>query len=87
MASLPSTSSLTTHFVAFLTGVVIGKSLDAEELNAYRSAHETVWSKLGRQLKILFAGGVVLGLVAKIGTTALLKNGEGKSVGAAGNNK
>ncbi|KAL7433028.1 hypothetical protein ACHAXM_003376 [Skeletonema potamos] len=87
MASLPSTSSLTTHFVAFLTGVVIGKSLDAEELNAYRSAHETVWSKLGRQLKILFAGGVVLGLVAKIGTTALLKNGEGKSGGAAGNNK
>jgi hypothetical protein len=87
MASLPSTSSLTTHFVAFLTGVVIGKSLDAEELNAYRSAHETVWSKLGRQLKILFAGGVVLGLVAKIGTTALLKNGEGKSGGAAGNNE
>jgi hypothetical protein len=83
MASLPSTSSLTTHFVAFLTGVVIGKSLDAEELNAYRSAHETVWSKLGRQLKYLLAGGVVLGLVAKIGSNALLKNGEGKSGGTA----
>mmetsp|Transcript_11377 Transcript_11377/g.17119 ORF Transcript_11377/g.17119 Transcript_11377/m.17119 type:complete len:86 (-) Transcript_11377:18-275(-) len=83
MASLPSTSSLTTHFVAFLTGVAIGKSLDAEELNAYRSANETVWTKLGRQLKYFVAGSVVLGLVAKLGSTALLKNGDGKSGTAA----
>ena len=81
MASLPTTSSLTTHFIAFLSGVVVGKSLDAEELNAYRSANETTWTKLGRQLKYFVAGSVVLGLVAKLGSTALLKNGEGKSGG------
>lgn len=81
MASLPTTSSLTTHFIAFLSGVVVGKSLDAEELNAYRSANETMWTKLGRQLKYFVAGSVVLGLVAKLGSTALLKNGEGKSGG------
>mmetsp|Transcript_522 Transcript_522/g.869 ORF Transcript_522/g.869 Transcript_522/m.869 type:complete len:86 (+) Transcript_522:207-464(+) len=81
MASLPTTSSLTTHFIVFLTGVVVGKSLDAEELNAYRSANETMWTKLGRQLKYFVAGSVVLGLVAKLGSTALLKNGEGKSGG------
>lgn len=82
MASLPSTSSLTTHIVAFLTGVAVGKSLDADELNAYRSANETVWSKLGRQLKYVLAGGVVMGLVAKLSSTMLLKNGEGKGGGA-----
>ena len=83
MASLPTTSSLTTHFIAFITGMVVGKSLDAEELNAYRSANETVWTKLGRQLKYALAGSVVLGLVVKLGSTALLKNGEGKSGGGA----
>mmetsp|Transcript_30782 Transcript_30782/g.48251 ORF Transcript_30782/g.48251 Transcript_30782/m.48251 type:complete len:85 (+) Transcript_30782:280-534(+) len=82
MASL--TSSLTTHFVAFLTGMAVGKSLDAEELNAYRSSNETVWTKFSRKLKYVVAGSVVLGLVAKLGSNALLKDGEGKGDGAAG---
>ena len=80
MASLPSTSSLTTHFIALLAGVAIGKSLDAEELNAYRSVHETVMSRVGRRVKYLLAGSIVLGLVVKLGSATLLKNGEGKGV-------
>ena len=79
MASLPSTSSLTTQFIVFLTGIAIGKSLDADELHAYRSANETAWSRVGRQIKYLLAGGIILGMVAKLGSRALLKDGEGKS--------
>ena len=83
MASLPSTSSFTTHLIALLTGVAIGKSLDAEELNAYRSAHETLWSRVGRRVKYFLAGSIVLGLIAKVGSATLLKNGEEGKSGAS----
>ena len=78
MASLPSTTSLTTHLFAFLAGVAAGKSLDAEELNAYRSANETFMSRVGRRLKYFLAGSALFGLVIKLGSSALLKNGDTK---------
>ena len=38
--------------------------------------------EIGATTKICLAGGVVMGLVAKLSSTMLLKNGEGKGGGA-----
>jgi hypothetical protein len=79
MASLPNTATTTscafTHLLALLTGIVIGKSIDADELNAYRSSSsyaDDIWTRIRRQMKsILVGGGVVLGLLVKTGSAAM----------------
>ena len=63
-ASPPSSSSIkvlaTTHALVFLAGVVAGKSLNADELAAYRAAR---YEDRGRQLKRA-AAKVALGVAA-----------------------
>ena len=72
MASLPSSSTTFTHLLALLAGVAIGKSIDADELTAYRSSTaEDIWAKLRRRIKTILAGGVVLGLIFKTGRMAI----------------
>ena len=82
MSSLPSSSSRTafTHLLTFLAGVVVGKAIDADELAAYRSSNDDdVWTKVRRRLKSIAAGTVILTLVVKVGSRALL--GDGKESG------
>ena len=72
MASLPSSSSAFTHLLALVTGILIGKSIDADELQAYRSSSgDNIWTKIRRQMKSVLVGGVVLGLIAKTGSMAI----------------
>jgi hypothetical protein len=78
MASLPNTATTTscafTHLLALLTGIVIGKSIDADELNAYRSSSsyaDDIWTRIRRQMKSILVGGVVLGLLVKTGSAAM----------------
>mmetsp|Transcript_33466 Transcript_33466/g.80905 ORF Transcript_33466/g.80905 Transcript_33466/m.80905 type:complete len:90 (+) Transcript_33466:72-341(+) len=74
MASYPSSSSSTalTHLLVLFAGIAIGKSIDADELSAYRhSAGEDIWTKLRRKIKSILAGGVVLGLIVKAGSRAI----------------
>ncbi|KAL9188943.1 hypothetical protein ACHAXT_011433 [Thalassiosira profunda] len=80
MASLPSSASAFTHLLALLAGIAVGKSMDADELNAYRSSNEDLWSRVRRRIKSVAVGGIVLGLVVKVGGKAvrgLLGNGGG----------
>ena len=81
MASLPTNTSNTTtiaaftHLLALFAGIVIGKSIDADELNAYRSSSsyyaDDVWTRIRRQMKSIIVGGVVLGLLVKTGSAAM----------------
>lgn len=90
MASLPTTSNTTaafTHLLALITGIVIGKSIDADELNAYRSSSsyaDDLWTRIRRQMKSVIVGGVVLGLLVKTGSAAmksLMGSGDGFGTG------
>ena len=90
MASLPTSSSSSTtaftHLLALLAGIVIGKSIDADELNAYRSSSsygDDLWTRLRRQMKSILVGGIVLGLIVKTGSGAMgkLLTGSGQSDG------
>ena len=87
MASLPSTSTAFTHLLALLTGIAIGKSIDADELIAYRSLDDTIFTRFRRKIKSILVGGVVLGLVYKTGSVAmrgLLGTGSGGAGGDRG---
>ena len=87
MASLPSSSTAFTHLLALLTGIAIGKSIDADELSAYRSIDDTPLRRFSRKIKSIVVGGVVLGLVYKTGSIAmrgLLGNGSGGTGGDSG---
>jgi len=87
MASLPSSSTAFTHLLALLTGIAIGKSIDADELSAYRSMDDTIFTRFRRKIKSIVVGGVVLGLVYKTGSIAmrgLLGNGSGGVSGDRG---
>ena len=77
MASLPSsaTTFTFTHLLALLAGVVIGKSIDADELGAYRSS-ESIFASMRRRLKSTIVVGLVLGLVVKVGKRAIMGGGE-----------
>ena len=76
MASLPSGTTTFTHLLALLAGVVIGKSIDADELDAYRSSNdESIFASLRRRLKSTIVVGLVLGLVVKVGTRAIMCDG------------
>jgi len=83
MASLPSGTTTFTHLLALLAGVVIGKSIDADELDAYRSSNdESIFASLRRRLKSTIVVGLVLGLVVKVGTRAIMGDG-GKETGSS----
>jgi len=87
MASLPSSSTAFTHLLALLTGIAIGKSIDADELSVYRSIDDTIFTRLRRKIKSILVGGVVLGLVYKTGSIVLrglLGNGSGGAGGDRG---
>ncbi|KAL3764416.1 hypothetical protein ACHAWU_004922 [Discostella pseudostelligera] len=94
MASLPTSptsttaagsSSAFTHLLALVAGIIIGKSIDADELNAYRSSSsyaDDLWTRIRRQMKSMIVGGVVLGLLVKTASEAmgsLLGGGESSS--------
>ena len=82
MASLPSSKYAFTHLLAMLAGVAIGKSIDADELHAYRSAAgEGPSAKLRRRIKSLLAGGLVVGLIIETGRRAF--GGGGDRIGAS----
>ena len=82
MASLPSSATTFTHLLALLTGVVIGKSIDADELDAYRSS-ESIFASMRRRLKSTIVVGLVLGLVVKVGKRAIMGGGEKTETKAA----
>ena len=87
MASIPSSSTAFTHLLALLTGIAIGKSIDADELSAYRSIDDTPLRRFSRKIKSILVGGVVLGLVYKTGSIAirgLLGNGSNRVGGSSG---
>uniref|UniRef100_A0A7S4VX60 Uncharacterized protein n=1 Tax=Ditylum brightwellii TaxID=49249 RepID=A0A7S4VX60_9STRA len=58
---------LTSHILVFIAGVYAGKQIDAEELEVYRSVHESASSKWKRRfmkmgLVVSAVGFVVLGI-------------------------
>ena len=75
MASLPSSASAFTHVITFLAGVAVGKSIDQDELNAYRSSNESFFAKMQRRIKGAAAGFVVLGLAYAVGRRAIVGGG------------
>lgn len=56
------------HTTVFIAGVVVGKSMDADELELYRSMHESTWTKTRRVLER-----VGIGVVAVGGTLMVLR--------------
>ena len=42
-------SLIASHLVVFGLGFYVGKSIDADELNTYRAANESVFARLRRQ--------------------------------------
>jgi len=54
---------ITSHVVAFGAGFYFGKTLDADELNMYREAHESTMSKIRRKAGTFAIGSVVLGTI------------------------
>ena len=79
MASLPSSSTAFTHLLALVAGIAIGKSIDADELTAYRSStSDNIGTRIRRQMKSILVGSILVGLVIKTGSAAmrgLLGNG------------
>ena len=79
MASLPSSSTAFTHLLALVAGIAIGKSIDADELTAYRSStSDNIGTRIRRQMKSILVGSILVGLVIKTGNAAmrgLLGNG------------
>ncbi|KAL7519565.1 hypothetical protein ACHAWX_004323 [Stephanocyclus meneghinianus] len=75
MASLPSSTTTLTHLLTFLAGIIVGKAIDQDELNAYRVSNEDgiagFVAKIRRQIKTCVFGGVILGLVYSVGRRAL----------------
>ena len=71
MASLPSSSTAFTHLLALIAGVAIGKSIDADELDAYRAGTDDFWAKIRRRIKSVLVGGVVLTLIYKTGSMTM----------------
>ena len=56
-----SRALLVSHLVVFAAGVAVGKGMDADELNAYRSAHESTFDKIRRK-----AGHITMGLAVVV---------------------
>lgn len=63
---------IASHLVLFSAGVVVGKSWNAAELNAYRASHETKMDKLRRRVLNVSIGlaGVAVVLMSIRGASA-----------------
>jgi len=55
-----------THVLVFVGGVVVGKSLNADELELYRDAHEGFFGRLRRRGQAIGLGVLAVGTVAII---------------------
>jgi hypothetical protein len=75
MASLPSSATALTHILTFVAGIAVGKAIDQDELNAYRSSNEGFFARIRRRIKGFAAGFVVLGLIYSVGRKALTGGG------------
>ncbi|KAL3789820.1 hypothetical protein ACHAW5_011243 [Stephanodiscus triporus] len=87
MASLPFPTSgkkaAFTHLLALFAGVVIGKSIDADKLEAYRSSsNDGALARIRRRSKSFLVSVIVLGLIVKTFRMAI---GDGGGGGDAGN--
>ena len=72
MASLPSSRTAFTHLLALVAGIAIGKSIDADELTAYRSStSDNIFTRLRRQMKSILVGSILVGLVIKTGSATM----------------
>ncbi|KAL3826765.1 hypothetical protein ACHAXA_000591 [Cyclostephanos tholiformis] len=78
MASLPTNApgrrAAFTHLLALLAGIIIGKSIDADELRAYRSSsssNDGALTRIRRGVKSFLVTGIVLGLIVKTGRMAI----------------
>lgn len=84
MASLPFPTSgkkaAFTHLLALFAGIIIGKSIDADELEAYRSSsNDGALVRIRRRAKSILVTGIVLGLIVKTFRMAI---GDGGGDGA-----
>jgi hypothetical protein len=83
MASLPSSTSTLTHLLTFIAGMAVGKAIDQDELNAYRSSSEDgiagFFAKMRRRMKSCAVGAVVLGLVYAVGRKAITGGDGGRN--------
>ena len=64
-----------THLLALFAGICIGKSIDADELDAYRSSSHTndsTFVRLRRRMKSMAVTGIVLGLIVRAGRMAIV---------------
>lgn len=52
---------IATHLVVFAAGFVLGKSIDADELELYRDLHESSWTKMKRKAGTVGVGILILG--------------------------
>jgi hypothetical protein len=79
MASLTSGKMAAfTHLLALLAGIVIGKSIDADELEAYRSSsNDGAMTRIRRGVKSILVTGIVMGLIVKTGRMAIGDGGGG----------
>lgn len=83
MASLPSSTSALSHIFTFLAGVAVGKAIDQDELNAYRSSNEDgltrFFARMRRRMKGCAAVALVMGLVySSIGRRAIAGGNDDK---------
>lgn len=58
------------HVVLFAAGFAAGKIIDRDELQNYRSAHESSFTKYRRKLEKLALGTVVIGTVVLVARAA-----------------
>jgi hypothetical protein len=64
-----------THLATFAAGVYVGKSIDADELELYRSAHESTFARIVRKaeavgIAVLVAGALLFSAKVVAGATA-----------------
>lgn len=61
---MPNTRALVaSHFLVFVSGVVAGKFINQDELDMYRSAHESTASKFKRSARNVAYGMLALGIL------------------------
>ena len=65
----PARALLISHVVVFVAGFAIGKKIDSDELEAYRSINESDFARLRRNLGTAVLG---LGAAGAVGTVVVL---------------
>jgi hypothetical protein len=65
---------IASHAVVFVAGVYVGKSIDADELDLYRSAHESTLTKILRKAQVVGIGALAVGsLIVAVKVVAAAK--------------